>query len=464
MRGRILAVASSWSGSPASLISSMTTAASVPSSASTALTLPTSTPAIRTGEFGRGSSSRTRTRALTWKPLRERDVLREAEEHERRRSRRARSAPTATGCGRRGGGGGARPSAALPSVARLLRAGHVADHRAARRRYGSLPASHSRGWPGAAVFGYGLVCRWLSARRPVGGRRRRAALVVRALRRGDDDEPLPGAVAVALAEQRGDVAEPQRRRSCRRSGPARGSRSVGFERLDASRSVALMPRGTSGSSANVCSSLEQRREPAVERRRRAAARACRSRARRRASGAAVRSARDARLQLAEQALGVGAGTAAGAGTSRSPASSAGAPSVIESWMYGRATSRSARERGVEVARTAAACVSAAGATIAAASPSSSMKRREVRSRARRGSAPPGRCRAAAGGSAPIAVLIDSPRPANASPKPSRFACDAARVSSSNMFRNSSNSTGVGVALRERDRVAVLEALVRRARA
>ena len=35
--------------------------------------------------------------------------------------------------------------------------------------YGSLPASHSFGWPGAAVFGYGLVCRWFvvaSARWP----------------------------------------------------------------------------------------------------------------------------------------------------------------------------------------------------------------------------------------------------------------------------------------------------------
>ena len=47
-----------------------------------------------------------------------------------------------------------------------------------------------------------------------------------------------------------------------------------------------------------------------------------------------------------------------------------------------------------------------------------------------------------GRKAPIAVLIDSPRPANAVPKPSRFTCEAERVSSSNMFRNSSSSTGV----------------------
>ena len=53
MRGRIFAVASSWIGSPASLISIVTSAWSVPSFGSTYLTLPTLTPAIRTGEFGR---------------------------------------------------------------------------------------------------------------------------------------------------------------------------------------------------------------------------------------------------------------------------------------------------------------------------------------------------------------------------------------------------------------------------
>jgi hypothetical protein len=37
------------------------------------------------------------------------------------------------------------------------------------RRYGSLPASHSRGWPGAAVFGYGLVWTWLSSLGPLAG-------------------------------------------------------------------------------------------------------------------------------------------------------------------------------------------------------------------------------------------------------------------------------------------------------
>src|SRR3954466_4714343 len=45
----------------------------------------------------------------------------------------------------------------------------------------------------------------------VGGRRGRAALVVGPVRRSDDDEALAGAVVVALAEQRRDIAEPDRR-------------------------------------------------------------------------------------------------------------------------------------------------------------------------------------------------------------------------------------------------------------
>jgi hypothetical protein len=32
-----------------------------------------------------------------------------------------------------------------------------------------LPASHSFGWPGAAVFGYGLVCKWFSTVGPLAG-------------------------------------------------------------------------------------------------------------------------------------------------------------------------------------------------------------------------------------------------------------------------------------------------------
>ncbi len=53
MRGRIFRCASSWIGRPFSSSSIVTRAPPVaPSTASTFLTLPTSTPAIRTGEFG----------------------------------------------------------------------------------------------------------------------------------------------------------------------------------------------------------------------------------------------------------------------------------------------------------------------------------------------------------------------------------------------------------------------------
>ena len=91
-----------------------------------------------------------------------------------------------------------------------------------------------------------------------------------------------------------------------------------------------------------------------------------------------------------------------------------------------------------------AWASAAGATIAAASPSSPKKRRRLVSGAARFCAT-GTMSRSSGRNAPIAVLIDSPRPANASPKPVVLAAIASRVSSSNMPRTSSNSTGVGVA-------------------
>ena len=53
MRGRILAVAFLCSGSAESLSSITSSAELEPSTGSIRLTLPTSTPAIRTGEFGR---------------------------------------------------------------------------------------------------------------------------------------------------------------------------------------------------------------------------------------------------------------------------------------------------------------------------------------------------------------------------------------------------------------------------
>ena len=35
--------------------------------------------------------------------------------------------------------------------------------------YFSRAASHSAGWPGAPVFGYGLTCRWLASVGPLAG-------------------------------------------------------------------------------------------------------------------------------------------------------------------------------------------------------------------------------------------------------------------------------------------------------
>ncbi len=68
MRGRILAVASSWIGSPASLTSMTTSVWSVPSRGLIDLILPTLTPAIRTGELTRSPLDDSKT-ALTRKPL-----------------------------------------------------------------------------------------------------------------------------------------------------------------------------------------------------------------------------------------------------------------------------------------------------------------------------------------------------------------------------------------------------------
>ena len=155
MRGRILAVASSWIGSPLSLISIVTSAWSVPSLGLTDLTLPTLTPAIRTGELTRSELADSNT-ALTRNPLRERDVLGEAEEdgdeddRERDQPDGERAAPerAAAGDGHYfvpSVGAGCLPGT-LPITLRPT-------------RNGSLPASHSFGWPGEAVFGYGLECR-----------------------------------------------------------------------------------------------------------------------------------------------------------------------------------------------------------------------------------------------------------------------------------------------------------------
>ncbi len=205
--------------------------------------------------------------------------------------------------------------------------------------------------------------------------------------------------------------------------------------------VARSPRGTIGSSANVSSS-------------------CSSDSRRRLNGG-VRGSTRVPSTSASAIVGADVRSAAVPGRSsrnspsvlrrngrwigneRIPASSGARPPLIESWMYGRATSRRAPKVVSRLANSSA-WVSAAGATIAAASDSSRTKRRRLVSRDERFWAT-GMTSRSSVRNAPIAVLIDSPRPANASPKPVVLAAAASRVSSSNMLSTSSNSTGAGVA-------------------
>ena len=125
-----------------------------------------------------------------------------------------------------------------------------------------------------------------------------------------------------------------------------------------------------------------------------------------------------------------------------PASSAGLRLVIESWMYGRATSSQRAPSSCRGCGTATPASRRPGATIAAVVAELGDEPREAACSGADRFCITGMMSRSSGRNAPIAVLIDSPRPANAVPKPSRLACEAARVFSSNMFRNSSSSTGV----------------------
>ena len=113
-------------------------------------------------------------------------------------------------------------------------------------------------------------------------------------------------------------------------------------------------------------------------------------------------------------------------------------------MYGRATARSA-PNVVSRLTNSAACVSATGATMLAASASSPMKRGRFVSRLDRFRAT-GMMSRSSGRNAPIAWLrlcaAAGERVAEAA---AGSCCAASRVCSSNMFTNSSNSTGAGVA-------------------
>jgi hypothetical protein len=139
------------------------------------------------------------------------------------------------------------------------------------------------------------------------------------------------------------------------------------------------------------------------------------------------------------------------GKSAIPVSSVAGPSVIDSWMNGATRRRAANV--MSRLTNSSACASAAGATMAAVSASARTNRRRFVSGLDRLRAT-GMMSRRSGRSAPIAWLMLSPRPANASPKPWRFVAAA-----SEHVQELVELDGRGRGLGQRDRVAVLEALV-----
>ena len=199
-----------------------------------------------------------------------------------------------------------------------------------------------------------------------------------------------------------------------------------------------MPCGTSGSAANspTDSSSDPSRRLNGGLRRRTGVPISTVSAR---SGAAVSSA-SAPGCSSRNSAAVLARNGRWSGNCSIPASSVAGPSVIDSWMNG-ATLRRAPNVASRLTNSCA-CDSAAGATIAAVRASERTNRgRSVSGLARLRAT--GMTSRSSGRNAPIAWLMLEPRPASASPNPLRFTRAAARVSSSNMFTNSSNSTGAG---------------------
>ena len=209
MRGRTLAVASSCSGSAESLSSIVISAAFEPSTPVDGLDLADLDARDPHRRVGPDRVRRLELR-LDLEAVRERDVLGEAEEQDERGEDQPHQADEGVRAARgvaAGAGHHLRLRVALGPG--LLRARDVGRDRLAGQELlvAGLALTRLARRGGVRVrVGVQVV----GLQRAVGRRRRRSALVVRALRRGDDDEALPGAVAVADAEQRGDVAEPQR--------------------------------------------------------------------------------------------------------------------------------------------------------------------------------------------------------------------------------------------------------------
>ena len=230
MRGRIFAVASSCSGRPLVLDRHRHDGVgAVPPAPRSRLTLPTSTPAIRTGESGRSPFDDVNT-ALTWYGARERDVLGEPEEDEDRDHDEREQARRRTGERGRGGGAARAGHQGLPSVAACCVPGTFDGDRLALQvglvARLALARLARRGRVRVRVRVQVVL-----ERRPVGGRRGRAALVVRALRRGDDDEALPGPVACRPRTAARRCCGTSARCSCRSVCAGARYCSVGFSEL-----------------------------------------------------------------------------------------------------------------------------------------------------------------------------------------------------------------------------------------
>ena len=211
------------SAGPCSSISIVTTAASVlPGLPSILATLPTLTPAMRTGEFGRIELADWKT-ALTRKPCVNGMCLVKPEEDADARQDEHHEADRE----------GVRARAVLARHALVVGCA-TSEHQRCRvvfsvvadwvpgtlpmtclpTRKGSLPASHSFGWPGEAVFGIRVgvqVVVLLARDAPLAGAEDGPPSLLGPCGVAMMMKRCAGAVLVAVAEQAGDVAEQQRR-------------------------------------------------------------------------------------------------------------------------------------------------------------------------------------------------------------------------------------------------------------
>ena len=201
----------------------------------------------------------------------------------------------------------------------------------------SLPASHSCIWPGAAVFGYGLECRKLSAISRVGAGA------------GRGGGPSAGAARARprcpalLHRDRGRSAG-----TCRRVGLRNRARGVAEQQREVvARGLRRRTNGTSGRGpgrsgqalqggrhARVVGELLERRDRAREARvqlGRASQRRRAHRERRRQAGRGSRRGWRRPAGSGGTAPRSRSGTAAAAGSSRMAMSSAGGPPAIASW-------------------------------------------------------------------------------------------------------------------------------------